>query len=143
MPTSPSAAPPATADDESLRHFGVTAATAVMVGNMIGTGVFTALGFQAQALHSGAALLSLWAIGGLIALCGALAYAELGTMYPHCGGEYVYLGRAWHPMAGFLGGCLVGIGIGKHKGVSIRRGLVHGDTHVVDHADDVFHLLRI
>lgn len=104
MPSSPSAAPPATADDESLRHFGVTAATAVMVGNMIGTGVFTALGFQAQALHSGAALLSLWAIGGLIALCGALAYAELGTMYPHCGGEYVYLGRAWHPMAGFLGG---------------------------------------
>ncbi|HNV74811.1 MAG TPA: amino acid permease [Gemmatimonadaceae bacterium] len=104
MPSSRSAAPRATADDESLRHFGVTAATAVMVGNMIGTGVFTALGFQAQALHSGAALLSLWAIGGLIALCGALAYAELGTMYPHCGGEYVYLGRAWHPMAGFLGG---------------------------------------
>lgn len=107
MPLTPPAPPPALphpTNDESLRHFGVTAATAVMVGNMIGTGVFTALGFQAQVLHSGAALLSLWAVGGLIALCGALAYAELGTMYPHCGGEYVYLARGWHPMAGFLGG---------------------------------------
>ncbi len=71
---------------------------------MIGTGVFTALGFQAQVLRSGGALLALWAIGGLVALCGALVYAELGTMFPHCGGEYVYLGRAWHPLAGFLGG---------------------------------------
>ncbi len=105
MPTSPAATPAPTASpDDSLRHFGVAAATAVMVGNMIGTGVFTALGFQAQVLHTGGSLLALWAVGGVIALCGALAYAELGTMYPHCGGEYVYLARAWHPMAGFLGG---------------------------------------
>jgi len=76
----------------------------VLVANMIGTGVFTALGFQALALHTGIALLMLWGVGGLVALCGALAYAELGTMFPHCGGEYVYLGRAWHPLAGFLGG---------------------------------------
>lgn len=89
---------------DAPRHFGVTAAAAVMVANMIGTGVFTALGFQAQVLHSRVALLALWAIGGVIALCGALAYAELGTMFPHSGGEYVYLGRAWHPLAGFLGG---------------------------------------
>ncbi len=105
VPTSPAATPAPTASpDDSLRHFGVAAATAVMVGNMIGTGVFTALGFQAQVLHTGGSLLALWAVGGVIALCGALAYAELGTMYPHCGGEYVYLARAWHPMAGFLGG---------------------------------------
>lgn len=96
MPTAPPAAPP--------RHFGVAAATSVLVGNMIGTGVFTALGFQAVTLHTGGALLSLWVVGGVVALCGALAYAELGTMFPHCGGEYVYLGRAWHPLAGFLGG---------------------------------------
>ena len=89
---------------EVPRHFGVLAASAVMVANMIGTGVFTALGFQAQVLHTGVALLALWAVGGLVALCGALAYAELGTMFPHSGGEYVYLGRAWHPLAGFLGG---------------------------------------
>ena len=71
---------------------------------MVGTGVFTALGFQAVALHTGAALLSLWVVGGVVALCGALAYAELGAMYPHSGGEFVYLGRAWHALLGFLGG---------------------------------------
>lgn len=71
---------------------------------MVGTGVFTALGFQAVALHTGAALLSLWVVGGVVAQCGALAYAELGAMYPHSGGEFVYLGRAWHALLGFLGG---------------------------------------
>ena len=98
---------------------------------MIGTGVFTALGFQAMSLHSGAALLSLWVIGGLVALCGALAYAELGTMFPHCGGEYVYLGRTWHPLAGFLGGwvsmtvgfaapiALAGIAFGRYISVIV------------------------
>ncbi len=90
--------------DDRLRHYGTAASTSVLVANMIGTGVFTALGFQATVLHTGGALLSLWAVGGIIALCGALAYAELGTMFPHCGGEYVYLARSWHPMAGFLGG---------------------------------------
>ena len=89
---------------DPLRHFGVASAASVLIANMIGTGVFTALGFQAKVLHSGGALLALWVVGGLIALCGALAYAELGTMFPHCGGEYVYLGRSWHPLAGFLGG---------------------------------------
>ena len=77
---------------------------AVLVSNMVGTGVFSAIGFQAQALHTGAALLLLWVVGRLTALCGALAYAELGTMYPECGGEFVYLTRAWHPIVGFLGG---------------------------------------
>ncbi|MEO7965331.1 MAG: amino acid permease [Gemmatimonadaceae bacterium] len=99
-----SAANPAQSSRDPLRHFGVTASASVLIANMIGTGVFTALGFQAKVLHSGGALLALWAVGGLVALCGALAYAELGTMYPHCGGEYVYLGRTWHPLAGFLGG---------------------------------------
>lgn len=71
---------------------------------MVGTGVFTSLGFQALDLHSGGALLSLWIVGGVTALCGAIAYAELGSLLPRSGGEYVYLGKAWHPVAGFLGG---------------------------------------
>lgn len=86
------------------RHFGFAASTSVLIANMIGTGVFTALGFQAAVLQTGGALLSLWMVGGVIALCGALAYAELGAMFPDSGGEFVYLGRAWHPLLGFLGG---------------------------------------
>lgn len=86
------------------RHFGFAGATAVLIANMVGTGVFTSLGFQALDLHTGGALLSLWVVGGVVALCGAVAYAELGALLPRSGGEYVYLGQAWHPVAGFLGG---------------------------------------
>lgn len=71
---------------------------------MVGTGVFTSLGFQVVETQTGFALLALWGLGGLIALCGALAYAELGVAYPHSGGEYVYLGRLYSSLAGFLGG---------------------------------------
>ncbi|WP_439643272.1 APC family permease [Gemmatimonas sp.] len=88
----------------SQRHFGFSAATSVLIANMVGTGVFTSLGFQALDLHTGGALLSLWVVGGVTALCGAVAYAELGALLPRSGGEFVYLGKAWHPVAGFLGG---------------------------------------
>jgi APA family basic amino acid/polyamine antiporter len=71
---------------------------------MVGTGVFTSLGFQARDLRATPALLLLWLVGGVAALCGALAYAELGAALPRSGGEYVYLGRAYHPLVGFLGG---------------------------------------
>jgi basic amino acid/polyamine antiporter, APA family len=71
---------------------------------MVGTGVFTSLGFQAVGTHTGFALLALWVVGGVAALCGAAAYAELGATMPYSGGEYVYLGRIYHPLAGFLGG---------------------------------------
>lgn len=89
---------------DALRQVGVVTATSVIVGNMIGTGVFTSLGFQVVGTTSGFALLALWAIGGLVALCGALTYAELGVAYPHSGGEYVYLSRLYTPLIGFLGG---------------------------------------
>lgn len=86
------------------RHLGLAAAVAILVSNMVGTGVFTSLGFQVVDLSSGFALLSLWAVGGLLALSGALCYAELGAMHPRSGGEYVYLTEAWSPMLGFIGG---------------------------------------
>lgn len=79
-------------------------ATSIVVGNMIGTGLYTSLGFQAAEIPSGFALLALWAIGGLIALCGALSYAEMASAFPRSGGEYNFLSRIFHPMAGFLSG---------------------------------------
>ncbi|MEP7343708.1 MAG: amino acid permease [Gemmatimonadaceae bacterium] len=90
--------------NESLRQIGFSTATAVIVANMVGTGVFTSLGFQVVGTHQGFALLALWAVGGIVALCGALSYAELGAAYPHSGGEYVYLGRIYSPQLGFLAG---------------------------------------
>jgi len=71
---------------------------------MIGTGVFTSLGFQLLEIRSGFVLLMLWVIGGITALCGALCYAELGATLPHSGGEYNFLSRIYHPMAGFISG---------------------------------------
>ena len=80
------------------------AATAIVVANMIGTGVFTSLGFQVMGIHSEFALLLLWVIGGVIALCGALVYGEIGSALPESGGEYYYLSKLYHPAIGFLSG---------------------------------------
>lgn len=71
---------------------------------MVGTGIFTSLGFQVGDLPSGFAIMVLWAIGGVCALCGALAYAELGAALPRSGGEYNFLREIYHPAAGFLAG---------------------------------------
>ena len=71
---------------------------------MIGTGVFTSTGFQAAALHDPGTMLVCWVVGGLLALCGAAAYAELGALMPRAGGEYVYLSEAYHPAIGFMSG---------------------------------------
>ncbi|EIC19475.1 APC family permease [Thiorhodovibrio frisius] len=83
---------------------GVSAAAAIVVANMIGTGVFTSLGYQVIAIKSPLAILALWVIGGLVALCGALVYAELGARMPRSGGEYHMLSQIYHPVIGFLAG---------------------------------------
>ncbi|MCY3566472.1 MAG: amino acid permease [Gammaproteobacteria bacterium] len=85
----------------NFRSFTVVA---VIIANMVGTGVFTSLGFQLVDIRSGFALLMLWAIGGLVALGGALTYAELGAALPRSGGEYNLLRRIYHPAAGFVSG---------------------------------------
>jgi len=77
---------------------------AVVIANMVGTGVFTSLGFQLLDLRSGFVLLMLWAVGGLAAVCGAMTYAELGAALPRSGGEYNFLTRIYHPAAGFVSG---------------------------------------
>src|SRR3984957_19604456 len=79
-------------------------ATNLVVANMIGTGVFTSLGFQVAGITSDFALISLWIVGGIAALCGALSYAELATALPRSGGEYHYLSRIYDPSVGFLSG---------------------------------------
>ncbi len=84
--------------------FPALTAAAVVLANMVGTGVFTSLGFQLENLQSGFVLLLLWVVGGLTALSGALCYAELGAALPRSGGEYHFIRHAWHPALGFAAG---------------------------------------
>ena len=86
------------------RGYGFHAAAAVVVANMIGTGVFTSLGFQLETIQSTFPLLLLWVVGGVAAFCGAITYAELGAALRRSGGEYTFLGRIYHPAAGFVSG---------------------------------------
>jgi APA family basic amino acid/polyamine antiporter len=71
---------------------------------MVGTGIFTSLGFQLLDIHSPFVLMMLWVVGGVTALCGALTYAELSARLPRSGGEYNFLSQIWHPGAGFVSG---------------------------------------
>lgn len=86
------------------RTVSATTATAIAVADMIGIGVFTSLGFQLISIPSGFAILMLWIVGGLAALAGALAYAELAVAFPRSGGEYNFLSRIYHPALGFMAG---------------------------------------
>lgn len=102
-------------------------AAALVVSNMIGIGVFTSLGFQIKGFSSNGAALSgsvfpiilLWVTGGVLALCGALCYAELATALPRSGGEYNFLSRIYHPMVGFCTGlCSATIGFAAPIAIS-------------------------
>jgi len=81
-------------------------AAAIVVADMIGVGVFTSLGFQVLGIPSGFALLLLWVVGGVVALCGVFSYGELAAMFPRSSGEYNFLRRAWHPALGVMAGWL-------------------------------------
>ncbi|MFQ5696141.1 MAG: amino acid permease, partial [Terriglobia bacterium] len=89
---------------ELRRRLGLGTATSVVVANMVGTGIFTTTGLMLARLESGWLVLACWLFGGLIALCGALAYSELGAMMPRAGGEYVYLRETYGPPVAFLTG---------------------------------------
>lgn len=80
------------------------AVASFVIANMIGTGVFTSLGFQLFDIHNIWVVLSLWLLGGVLAFCGALIYAELGSVMPRSGGEYNFLTRIFHPSIGFAAG---------------------------------------
>src|ERR1700734_3712569 len=81
-------------------------ATAIVVADMVGVGVFTSLGFQVADIKSGFSLLLLWIVGGVVAICGAFCYAELAAMLPRSSGEYNFLRRIYHPAFGFVAGWL-------------------------------------
>src|SRR6516225_4153457 len=81
-------------------------ATAIVVADMVGVGVFTSLGFQVIEITSGFSLLLLWIVGGVVAICGAFSYAELAAMFPRSSGEYNFLRRIYHPAFGFVAGWL-------------------------------------
>jgi APA family basic amino acid/polyamine antiporter len=83
------------AEPTLARSVSASSAFAIVVANMIGAGIFTTTGFQAEALRNPITIYCLWIVGGLIAFCGALAYAELGAAMPRAGGEYVYLREAY------------------------------------------------
>jgi APA family basic amino acid/polyamine antiporter len=83
---------------------GVVSASALVIANMIGTGVFTSLGFQLDGIKHPLSVLLLWVIGAIASLCGAMAYGELGAAMPRSGGEYHYLSKVYHPSVGFLSG---------------------------------------
>jgi APA family basic amino acid/polyamine antiporter len=86
------------------RALGPFDATMVVIGGIIGSGIFINPYIVAQRLDSSALVLAAWAAGGLIALAGAYAYAELGAIFPKAGGQYVYLRDGWHPLVGFMYG---------------------------------------
>jgi APA family basic amino acid/polyamine antiporter len=88
----------------SRHSIGFFTACGIVIANIIGTGVFTSLGFQLPEIHSGFALLMLWIVGGIVALCGALSYGELSAALPRSGGEYHFLSAIYHPALGFMAG---------------------------------------
>jgi APA family basic amino acid/polyamine antiporter len=90
--------------ENSNRRLGIPSASALVIANMIGAGVFTTSGFALADLGSPSVVLLAWVVGGLLALCGALSYGALARRFPESGGEYLFLSRTVHPLAGFLAG---------------------------------------
>jgi APA family basic amino acid/polyamine antiporter len=76
----------------------------LIVGNIIGVGIFTTTGYIARFLSEPGLLMAIWVVGGFISFCGGISYAELSTRYPLAGGDFHYLSRAFHPLLGFLFG---------------------------------------
>ncbi len=86
------------------RKIGWITATSIVIANMIGAGIFTTSGLMAGNLPNPAWVMLFWFFGGMIAISGAMCYAELATRMPEDGGEYLYLKRLYHPFLGFLSG---------------------------------------
>jgi len=86
------------------RRLGLFPVTNIVIANMIGAGIFTTSGLLMSDLQNPLLMILLWIGGGIIALCGALCYSELGAAMPHAGGEYIFLSRLFNPLFGFLSG---------------------------------------
>ncbi len=87
-----------------MKYYSPRTATSLIIANMVGVGVFTSLGLQLNNIQEPFPILMMWFLGGIAALTGAMSYAELGGALPRSGGEYNFLGRIYHPSAGFVSG---------------------------------------
>ena len=98
--------------------------TLLTIGSMVGTGIFLAAGDVARAVPDRAGILAVWLLGGLLTLAGALAYAELGAMFPRAGGLYHFVREAWGPLPAFLYGwtCLLVIMTGGIAAIAVGFG---------------------
>src|SRR5215469_11033076 len=92
-------------DLEPRRDLTLTHATSLVVGIIIGTGIFLKCATVAQAVGTPGLVLAAWVAAGVVAMLGALCFAELGALLPHAGGEYVYLRTAYGELPGFLFAC--------------------------------------
>ena len=111
------------------RELGLVTCILLVIGNIIGVGIFMTPGKVAQGLPTAGWVLTAWVIGGLMTTAGALTYAELGAMFPKAGGDYVFLREAFGPLVAFLYGisyslvttagtiALLAIGFPKHLGM--------------------------
>jgi APA family basic amino acid/polyamine antiporter len=117
----PTSRPASDADAQLLRGIGLWGATLLVIGNVIGSGIFLTTGNMVQELPSTTLVLVAWVVGGLLAMAGGLTYAEMGSMYPRSGGLYVYLSHAYGPVWGFLFGwaCLLVILTGSVATVAV------------------------
>jgi APA family basic amino acid/polyamine antiporter len=118
--TAPTPTAPA-AERQLVRAIGLGGATLLVIGNVIGSGIFLTTGIMVQELPSTTLVLAAWAAGGLLAMAGGLTYAEMGSMYPRSGGLYVFLSEAYGPACGFLFGwaCLLVILTGSVATVAV------------------------
>jgi len=103
----------------------------LVVSSVIGVGIFLTPGAIADILPAPGLILAAWVAGGMLSLAGALANAELGAMYPHAGGDYVYLREAYHPIAGFLAGWLSFFVIYAGTVATLAAGFAEGLAHFV------------
>ena len=88
------------------RKLGLFPVVNIVVANIVGAGIFTTTGYLMGYLGNAWLMLILWVVGGLIALCGALSFGELGANFPEAGGEYIFISKLFHPLPGFLSGWL-------------------------------------
>jgi basic amino acid/polyamine antiporter, APA family len=130
-PSDPRTLPSKHPRDRLKRELTFLDATMLVVSSVIGVGIFLTPGTIADLLPAPGLILAAWIAGGLLSLAGALANAELGAMYPHAGGDYVYLREAYHPVAGFLAGWLSFFVIYAGTVATLAAGFAEGLAHFV------------
>jgi len=123
-----------------VRTLGLWDVTAITAGSILGSAIFVAAAFVPREVPHPTLALLLWTVGGLIAIAGALSYAELGAMFPEAGGQYSYLKQAFGPLWGFLFGwtSLLAIQAGANAYLGVAFGEYLGafmpffsSTHVI------------